>query len=259
MYWAYPFQQIAKNFFKSFYYIDLFAGSGLMKAEETFFVGSPIVAVASALKDHQFSQYICMEASQERKVILEKRLAVACKRFGTCGATVYQADCNAQLESVLKACCPSDKTCFLAFVDPQGYSDLKWKTVEKLLRHGRGDLILNFPTMGINRNMSISDCAPAINEFFGDDGWRDGDIADALEYFKGNISDHRVFVDSIEVRDEQRHRLYDLVFATGSTGMKNALDDLKARLNKIQTKDIQGLYAVVAEGQKQITDNWSNT
>jgi hypothetical protein len=36
--------------------------------------------------------------------------------------------------------------------------------------------------------------------------------------------------------------------------MKNALEDLKKRLNAIRTKDIKGLYSVVAEGQMQIED-----
>lgn len=261
MYWAYPFQQIAKNFFKSFYYIDLFAGSGLMKAEETFFVGSPIVAIASALKDQpQFSQYICMESSPERKAALEKRLAIASKRFGTCRATVYQADCNTQLEPTLRSCCPSGNTCFLAFVDPQGYSDLKWTTVERLMNSGKGDLILNFPTMGISRNMPIPGCATAITEFFGnEEDWKDCDLQEAFGNYVFRISELRAFVDSIEVRDEQNHRLYDLIFATNSKGMKNALGDLKTRLDKIQTKTIRGLYEVAAEGQKQMADYWSKT
>ena len=201
MYWAYPFQQIAKNHFKFFYYIDLFAGSGLMKAEDSFFVGSPIVAVASALKDHQFSQYICMEANEARKVALEKRTEAVCSHFGTYRAKVYQADCN--------------------------------------LRN--------------------PECAPALSEFFGDDDWRDCDIEEAFYNYKFCISELRAFVDSLEVRDEQHHRLYDLVFATNSQGMRNALADLKMRLDKIQTKTIRGLYAVATEGQKQLTDNWSKT
>jgi three-Cys-motif partner protein len=259
MYWARPFQQIAKEYFKSFYYIDLFAGSGLMKAEDQFFVGSPVVAVASALKEHQqFSKYICMESNSERKAALEKRLEIACNNFGTCGATVYEADCNTQLEAVLKGCFPSNDNCYLAFVDPQGYSDLKWTTVERLLNHGKGDIILNFPTMGINRNMPIPECAPAITEFFGDEeSWKGCTLDEALANYKFSISERKPFVDSIEVRDEGRRRLYDLVFATGSKGMKNSFDDLKERLDKIRTKTIRGLYEVASERQKQLTDNWT--
>lgn len=257
MYWAYPFQQIAKKHFKFFYYIDLFAGSGLMKAENSFFVGSPIVAVASTLKTHQFSQYICMEADETRKKALEKRAEAACNHFGTRKAQVFHADCNVQLESILKSYCAASDSCFLAFIDPQGYSDLKWKTVEKLLRHGKGDIILNFPTMGINRNLKNPECAPALSEFFGDANWKVRDIDEALENYKFRLSQSRKYVDNLEVKDEQQRRLYDLVFATNSQGMRNALTDLKRRLDKIQTKTIRGLYAVVAEGQKQLTDEWS--
>ncbi len=254
MYWSYPFQQIAKNYFKSFYYIDLFAGSGLMKAEETFFVGSPIVAVGSTLKGLSFSQYICIEANSARKIALEKRLEATCHHFGTSGAKVYEAGCNAQLESILKECCSTSGRCFLAFVDPQGYTDLKWKTLEKLMNHGKGDIILNFPTMGINRNLPISECAPAISNFIGDDDWKRSSVTEVLEHFKAKMSAHRKTVDSLEVKDEQNRRLYDLIFATSSQGMKNALTDLKTRLNLIQTKTIRGLYAVAREGQKQLKD-----
>jgi hypothetical protein len=38
--------------------------------------------------------------------------------------------------------------------------------------------------------------------------------------------------------------------------MKNALDDLKERLNEIKTSDIHGSYEIVAEGQSQLT-TWS--
>jgi hypothetical protein len=82
------------------------------------------------------------------------------------------------------------------------------------------------------------------------------DIEEAFDNYKFCISRLRAFVDSLEVRDKQHHRLYDLVFATNSRGMRNALTDLKRRLDKIQTTTIRGLYAVAAEGQKQLTDNW---
>jgi three-Cys-motif partner protein len=258
MYWIYPFQQIAKNYFKSFYYIDLFAGAGLMKAENFFFVGSPIVAVSSTLKDKGFSQYICIESDEARKVALEKRIQATCTHFGTCKPKVFQGNCNVEIDRILKQFCPTDNTCFLAFIDPQGISDLKWKTLQKLLTHGKGDIILNFPTMGINRNLTIPECASVLTEFIGDDDWKECDIEEVLDNFKGNLSQYRGVVDSIEVKDEHNHRLYDLVFATNSQGMKNALGDLKEKLNKIQTKDIRGLYAVVAEGQKQL-DLWSKS
>jgi hypothetical protein len=78
-----------------------------------------------------------------------------------------------------------------------------------------------------------------------------------LAHFKRRISVYRSEVDSLEVKDDKNHRLFDLVFATNSRGMKNALNDLKKRLDAIHTKDIKGLYSVVAEGQMQLKDYWN--
>lgn len=256
MYWIWPFLQIAYRYFDSFYYIDLFAGSGLMKADEVSFVGSPIVAIGSTLSDKKFSEYICFEVDENRKLALEKRAAVACKHFGTYDAKIFQSDCNIELEKILKEFCPIGKTCFLAFIDPQKITDLKWTTFHKLLTHGKGDVILNFPTMPIIRNLRVPESESALTDFFGDDLWRQvrPDAEAILEYLIRKISLYRAEVDSLSVRDERNHRLYDLIFATGSKGMKNVLDDLKNRLNRIQTKDIRGLYSVVAGEQKQLNN-----
>jgi three-Cys-motif partner protein len=255
MYWIWPFLQIAPKYFDSFYYIDLFAGSGLMKAENVFFVGSPIVAIGSTLPDKKFSQYICIEADKSRKIALEKRAAVACKNFGTCDAKIFHSDSNIELGNILRECCPSEKTCFLAFIDPQKITDLKWTTLLMLLTHSRGDLIINFPTMAIVRNLRVPESESAITDFIGDSAWPqiEPNAEAILRYFESKISLHRSKVDSLPIKDEQGHRLYDLIFATGSQGMKNVLDDLKNRLNKIKTKDIRGLYSVVTGDQAQLT------
>lgn len=255
MYWIWPFLQIAPRYFDSFYYIDLFAGSGLMKAENVFFVGSPIVAIGSTLPDKKFSQYICIEADKSRKIALEKRAAVACKNLGTCDAKIFHSDSNIELGNILRECCPSEKTCFLAFIDPQKITDLKWTTLLMLLTHSRGDLIINFPTMAIVRNLRVPESESAITDFIGDSSWPqiEPNAEAILRYFESKISLHRSKVDSLPVKDEQGHRLYDLIFATGSQGMKNVLDDLKNRLNKIKTKDIRGLYSVVTGDQAQLT------
>jgi three-Cys-motif partner protein len=238
MYWIWPFLQIASKHFDSFYYIDLFAGSGLMKADEVSFVGSPIVAIGSTLPDKKFSQYICLEVDQHRKLVLEKRAAVACKHFGTCDAKIFQFYCNVELDSILKENCPSGKTCFLAFVDPQKITDFKWTTLHKLLTHGKGDIILNFPTMAILRNLRVPESESALDDYFGDGLWCqvEPNAEEILGYFMRKILFYRNEVDSLPVKDEQNRRLYDLIFATGSRGMRNVLGDLKNRLNSIKTR-----------------------
>lgn len=260
MYWIWPFLQIAKQYFDSFYYLDLFAGSGLMKADSYFFVGSPIVAMGSSRVDKKFDQYICFEMYPVRKAALEKRAEIAAKTFDTCKPIILNQDCNLAIEQVLDEYCPRN-ACFLAFVDPQRVSDLKWVTLQKLLSHCKGDLILNFPTSGIVRNLNIPESHDVLSSFFGDENWDDvqKDTDSILSYYMQKIQSIYVggksrSVEYLPVLDEQNHRLYDLIFATGSAGMKNALDDLKERLEKVKTRDFRQLHDVVAGPQRQLFD-----
>jgi len=254
MYWIWPFLQIASKYFKSYYYIDLFAGSGLVKADSSYFVGSPLVAICSTLSDKKFAQFICFELDNDRKNSLEKRAAIAAEQYETCCPKIFNSDCNQNIKQVLEDCCPSYKSCFLAFIDPQGISDLKWITVEQLLKHGKGDFILNFPTSGINRNLNIERSKNTLTEFFGDNLWCEKTNSDDLiKHYMNKIASYGKTVDNVPVKDQYNHRLYDLIFATGSSGMNNVMIDLKAILEKIKTKDFRNVFEVLAGPQQQLT------
>ena len=256
MFWIYTFQTIANKWFDSYYYIDLFAGSGLMEAENCLFVGSPVVAVSSTLKEKPFCKYICIECDKARRDVLQKRIDKLCMHLEASGAEVIQADCNQEIGNILKEYSPKGKTCFLAFVDPQKYTDLKWTTLETLMRFGTGDIILNFPTMSLNRNITKIESRQSVSEFIGDEKWThlsNLNIDNVLEHFKAKMNRYRRRVHSLTVEGDRNNRLFDLVFATNSRGMKNALDDLSTKLDAINTKTIKGLYSVVAQGQFQMS------
>jgi len=268
MYWIWPFLTIASVHFKSFYYIDLFAGSGLMKANDYYFPGSPLVAIASTLPNKQFNEYICLEIDSSRSETLEERVKIASKIFGTPIPKVFNVDCNEKLPTILNEICERKESCFLAFVDPENIKDLQWKTVHEMLSFSRGDMILTFPTHGIIRNFrmakSNSKLGKLFSVFFGDDGWKDvTSTSDSIvEYYKGKMARTNSLIrsiDSLPVKDELNHRLYDLIFATGSRGMHNALRDLKRRLDKIKTKDIRAINQVIADSQKQLTTFCQNS
>ena len=46
---------------------------------------------------------------------------------------------------------------------------------------------------------------------------------------------------------------FDLIFATGSSGMNNVMTDLKLKLEKIKTKDFRNVFQVLAGPQQQLT------
>lgn len=229
-----------------------------MRADSHYFVGSPIVAVGSTLPDKKFSEYICLEIDKSRADVLERRAIIAAKYFGNCLPRIFAVDCNEELPRILDGFCPKDRTCYLAFVDPEGISDLKWDTLHKLLVHGKGDIILNFPTSGIVRNFSLPKSEEALADFFGDSVWKEiSPTADNLvEYYMNKIASTDGFrraVDNLPVIDESNHRLYDLIFATGSAGMSNVMSDMKKRLDKIKAKDFRHIHRVIAGPQSQLT------
>jgi three-Cys-motif partner protein len=259
MYLAYPFQNIANSplsHFSSYYYIDLFAGSGLMKvAEDTFYVGSPVVAIGSTIKEKPFSKYICIEADQSRCKVLQQRLDAACTHYQTCKAEVVTANTNIEIGNVLQKKAPRGNTCFLAFVDPEKYTDLKWSTLETLMMFGKGDIILNFPSMSVNRNLPNRESYTSLSTFVGDTNWIDMNnltFDNFLDYFMDKMRLFRREVHSVRVNGAGKNRLFDLVFATDSQGINNSLQDLSRRLDGMETETIEGLQQVALGKQKQL-------
>jgi three-Cys-motif partner protein len=67
-----------------------------------------------------------------------------------------------------------------AFIDPGGYRNLNWSTLEKLASHGKNwqgekiELLLVFPLeMGLLRNLLRTDCADSLSRFYGSRQWED--------------------------------------------------------------------------------------
>ena len=265
MYCIWPFLQIAKKYFESYHYLDLFAGSGMMKVDEkTFFVGSPIVALGGTPPDIEFNSYVCFEIEKRRAAILETRLKMVSSELGVGPCKVFKNDCNEQLPLILKSTCNDqpDKTCFLAFVDPEGF-EVRWDTIQTLLKHCKGDLLLTFQTSGILRNIERAkkDAALAgtLTSFFGCQYWRELEVdEDAIVRFYmsrlNTIDGKNRTTYNIEVKDEKNHRLYDIILATGSTGMSKVISDLKQRLDRIRTRDIRSLSNALAGQSTQLDE-----
>jgi three-Cys-motif partner protein len=265
MYCIWPFLQIAKHRFDSYYYLDLFAGSGMMQAdEETYFVGSPIVALGGTPPDVRFNSYTCFENKPTRAAILERRLAIASNELGIGPCKVLVENCNSSFSSDLGSICSGDprKICFLAFVDPEGL-EVDWNTVERILKHCKGDLILTFATSGIMRNLEMARKNVAMGKtftrFFGSERWQDLEVDERsiVGFYMSNLGRIRgrtEIVHNIPVKDESNHRLYDIVFVTGSRAMGNVILDLSERLSNVQTRDLRSLCHVLTGKVSQLND-----
>lgn len=159
-------------------YIDLEAGPGKnrVKENDAVFLGSPLIALTT---EYAFDNYFFVEEKRENFESLQRR-AQASPHFAR--VKPYNDDCNIVIERIVREIVAIERRssldswqCLnLAFIDPEGL-EIHWSTVEQLGKQTRSDLIINFSTSAIIRNIrqwSQSPSATPLDSFMGTREWR---------------------------------------------------------------------------------------
>lgn len=226
--YIYIFSTSMKNKWRHLNYIDLFAGPGLCynSKQRKEILGSPLLALKTK---YQFTSLHLVELDSKILEILKKRLDIHRPEDSTTKIYPYNGDCNKEIDNIIKSL-PLEWCLSLAFVDPEGFQ-FKFETLKKLVINRRVDLIINFPTRAVLRNIKrrwerkqsrLDNLVP---------GWR--------SLFSHAIVDHREATLKVldlfkrkleelgyrEIKDENQipvyssstqQKLYDLIFASKS-------------------------------------------
>jgi len=152
-------------------YIEGFAGTGvhLSKAREGFVRGSPLNALNVR---PPFREYHLIDIKPEKIEYLQKLIGPRGDVF------LYRGDCNEiLLEEVFPQVKYKEYKRALCILDPYGL-DVDWRVVLAAGQTKAVDLLLNFPVMGINRNVLRRDPEGVgksrkarMNIVWGDDSW----------------------------------------------------------------------------------------
>ena len=153
-------------------YVDAFAGAGqhISKTSGEWIEGSP----SNALRvEPPFQEYHFIDLDRA-KIQNLGQIAGARK-----SVYFYEGDCNQILkERIFPGLRYESYRRALCLLDPYGLS-LNWDVIAGAGKHGTVDMFLNFPVMGMNRNVLWHDPAgvtPAglarMTAFGGDDSWR---------------------------------------------------------------------------------------
>lgn len=158
-------------------YIDLFSGKGKYRIEhqKEVYLGSPLIALTTK---HPFTHYFFVDTEQENVEILSKR----CNAFSNVPKRFYVGDANqivdkivAEIKSIEQNRPENTWTSLnLAFLDPDGL-ELEWKTVEKLAKIRKMDLIIHYSQSGLTRNFENyvnANDETILDRFFGGPEWR---------------------------------------------------------------------------------------
>ncbi len=238
------FKQIPKSWYDGAVFVDLFAGTGLVKLKgskyDDFLPGSPLCA---ALLD-KFNYLVCVEASKERCDILEKRLAsiIPRKKFD-----VINGDCNYKISRVTDLINKRfKKPILLTFVDPEGL-EIKFSTLKTLNDNFSAcDFMVNVNSLGVKRvggklKKGITNIKDSLEQFY------DLDANVILQEFVEGKEPEEKYAELIQntlgkemgniikIRDDGEKIAYYILGYTretknGSTYSK-VFDDLAKRLN----------------------------
>ena len=161
--WADLYSTIIKSNFNSYRFVDLLAGAGRTRIEETkgkLIKGSAFVVDTFARK-YPFIKYILVENNNEKYQALKNRTSIFGEKF-----EVIQEDCNKVVDKIFSDY-PDHN---LVFIDNEGF-DVDWKSVETILK-AKADIIINYPTSMFERVARDPKSSNKLDGFFGDDSWR---------------------------------------------------------------------------------------
>ncbi|MEM1557761.1 MAG: three-Cys-motif partner protein TcmP [Candidatus Bathyarchaeia archaeon] len=241
-------KQKSKGKFQKIWYLDLLAGPGTNLLEDTgeVVMGSPIIAYYYSKK--LFDKYVLIEMDKVRRDALEKRM----KKLGVENVEVCCGDCN----DVIKKLPFDQMDHFVAFVDCEGL-DVYWDpTVIKLLRK-RGDILVTFQTMELNRTLGRAKRgfkdAEKLTAFLGNDHWRyTTNAEDLLQRYMNQLTEYRTFVDKMLIRGENFR--YDLILACKKGPYIKAWHELKKKIERLTDKDVKTVLEVLSGKHKTLND-----
>lgn len=162
-----------KNKWDQLVYIDLFAGAGYARIQESsrVYLSSALIALSTPAK---FTKYILCEQDNERFKALEQRVR---RDFDHLNVELIHGDSNANVEAVLNAIPRYGRGNTLlpfCFVDPFSLN-LQFSTIEALGRQKMDFLILQALHMDANRNIDnyyLNEQSVKIEEYLGVKDWR---------------------------------------------------------------------------------------
>jgi three-Cys-motif partner protein len=222
---------IIKARFPQAYYLDLFAGPGLNRINETgdLILGSPLLADRVPKKGKKFDHMILIEKNKDDANALRKLLH---------NAEVLHRDVNKDGLDIALRSIPKSPSCpVLAFVDPEGL-EIHWSTLEKLLKIW-SDVMINYQPTSVRRVIGSLKNTPvlenSLNRYFGGNQWKDcGTDEELFQLYLSKIRLHKEVVIPIRVKGSGGFYYYIIVAVRRTGGEQHWIDAVLRAKEKIE-------------------------
>lgn len=232
-------------------YIDLFAGTGLVKVRgnDDIIAGSPVCAV----KGHPYGYSIFVEKVKHKYELLSKRMerVLAKDKFRVIGGD--SNDVVYEVISIVKE--RFQKPIVLVFVDPQGMA-IKFRTLKALSNEFRNcDFLINVNAQGVKRVAGQAKSKRPLGEKALEDYFLEEDVQKILSELDSGKSVEEKYIEqirnilgrqigeSIAVHSTPDKKEYVLLCYTrrtrGGSPYHRAWQDLKDRIERLNGKSVR--------------------
>jgi three-Cys-motif partner protein len=162
-----PYLEILAGRGRKVAYVDLFAGPGLnlLGTRKVPVPGSPLIPLMLRSKAHQFSAFVFSEIDPVRVDSLTKRVSMI-ENAPLDKIKILREDANEVVEQLPKILGDAGVDHALVLIDPEGF-EFQWRSMKKLTECINCDLIINFPSSGLTRNLHLEDTARSVRSFLG--------------------------------------------------------------------------------------------
>lgn len=270
-YYATVFTNVVANARKHGYdgavYVDLFAGTGLVRVKDSkfddFVPGSPMCAT---LPNKKFDYVICVESVKKKSDVLKKRLTAVLKDVEF---DVIHGDCNEKTPEIIDKIKRHFKNpILLVFVDPEGL-EIRFSTLRELSENfPQCDFMVNVNSSAVKRvggkiQKGISNVKDSLESYY------DLNVHDVIWNLKHGTEPQEIYEQliksilgkelgrTIDVRDRGEKIAYHILGYTRVTRSqyKKAFDTLAARLDWADREKTRKLFDSIAKRQSSI-DNY---
>jgi three-Cys-motif partner protein len=146
-------------------FIDPFSGPGRARTRTSgqFIDGSPLIALKQ--EKAPFSRVVLCDLAAVNTSALAQRTSAHARR-----RIILTEDCNEKVDELISHVPRHGLN--VALVDAYGLTPLSFETIKKLAALPRMDLIINFPTNDMKRNLDREETKERIDRFLGTTAWR---------------------------------------------------------------------------------------
>jgi len=224
-------QAMHKKLWRRRYYIDLQAGPGKNSIGSNIYLGSPLIALTTTpgFTDYRFNEFDPNLANALRERVSASPYQEMVQISEGDANEIVVGVCD-EIDSVDRDKSYGDRwsSLNLAFLDPEGL-ELEWRTVERLAQVRKMDLIINFSTSGLLRNMGAENW-DIIDRFFGTTAWRKHISAtqtstdkrrNLIDFYRSNLEKFGYYIEidpdanlDIAFKNSRNVQVYSLIFAS---------------------------------------------